>query len=140
MSEHIHYALRISALRKFGRKKKKKKRSKLYPAPLELVIRLERTTCSLRMSCTTDCATQAFIHNFISFLFHTGRRINLRPIKILTQKLTCYGINFFTVGSSLSLWHYECHNLTHVLYGFGTGACHRFAHDFLKLLMCKLSR
>ncbi len=29
---------------------------------LELVIRLERTTCALRMRCTTDCATQAIIN------------------------------------------------------------------------------
>ncbi len=27
---------------------------------MELVTRLERATCSLRMSCTTNCATQAF--------------------------------------------------------------------------------
>ena len=28
---------------------------------MELVIRLERTTCALRMRCTTDCATQATV-------------------------------------------------------------------------------
>ena len=38
-----------------------KKRLQICSLFLELVIRLERTTCALRMRCTTDCATQATV-------------------------------------------------------------------------------
>ena len=38
-----------------------KKRLQTRPLFLELVTGLEPATCSLRMSCTTNCATQAYI-------------------------------------------------------------------------------
>ena len=47
---------------------------------MELVTGLEPATCSLRMSCTTNCATQAYLFRYSDIFTHTFSVFRKRPL------------------------------------------------------------